>query len=111
MLIRNEGTTFGSLASGSRRLRRLNESIMSSSVTSNGSSAHAWDPDHYSGFNAKTEQYFYKFLGEKECWPRCMRFTRLKFSAKPMAARVSAQKSMGNAPHVPVWKQPPTYRE
>jgi len=60
------GDDIWSLASGSRRLRRLNESIMSSSVTSNGSSAHTWDPDHYSGFNAKPEQYFYKFLGEKE---------------------------------------------
>jgi Protein of unknown function (DUF1329) len=38
---------------------------MSSSTTTNGTSAHAWDPDHYSGFNPKTEQYFYKFLGEK----------------------------------------------
>jgi hypothetical protein len=60
------GDDIWSLAAGSRRLRRLNESIMSSSVTTNGSSAHAWDPDHYSGFNAKPEQYFYKFLGEKE---------------------------------------------
>ena len=60
------GDDIWSLASGSRRLRRLNESIMSSSVTSKGSSVHTWDPDHYSGFNAKPEQYFYKFLGEKE---------------------------------------------
>ena len=60
------GDDIWSLASGSRRLRRLNETIMSSSVTSNGSSVHTWDPDHYSGFNAKPEQYFYKFLGEKE---------------------------------------------
>jgi hypothetical protein len=60
------GDDIWSLAAGSRRLRRLNEAIMSSSVTSNGSSAHAWDPDHYSGFDAKPEQYFYKFLGEKE---------------------------------------------
>src|SRR5260370_16798052 len=37
---------------------------MSSSTTS-GTSAHAWDRDHYSGFNPKTEQYLYKFLGEK----------------------------------------------
>jgi Protein of unknown function (DUF1329) len=53
------------LAASSRRVRRLNESIMSDSTTTNGTSAHAWDPDHYSGFNAKTEDYFYKFLGEK----------------------------------------------
>ncbi len=36
-----------------------------SSSTASGTSAHAWDPDHYSGFNPKTEQYTYKFLGEK----------------------------------------------
>jgi hypothetical protein len=53
-----------SLDAGSRRVRRLNESIMSSS-TASGTSAHSWDPDHYSGFNAKTEEYDYKFLGEK----------------------------------------------
>ena len=46
---------------GSRRLRRLNEAINSSATGSQ-----TWDPDHYSGFNAKTEQYNYKFLGEKE---------------------------------------------
>ena len=46
---------------GSRRLRRLNEAINSSAT-----GAQTWDPDHYSGFNPKTEQYNYKFLGEKE---------------------------------------------
>ena len=61
---------------GSRRIRRLNESIMSSR-----SGAQAWDPDHYSGFNPKTEWYDYKMLGKKnmlacahaEHWPeiRC----------------------------------------
>jgi hypothetical protein len=60
------GDDIWSLAAGTRRLRRLNESILSSSVTTNGSSAHAWDPDHYSGFNAKPEEYLYKFLGEKD---------------------------------------------
>src|SRR5207302_7603985 len=44
---------------GSRRVRRLNESIMSDAT-----GAQAWDPDHYSGFNPKTEEYNYKFLGE-----------------------------------------------
>jgi Protein of unknown function (DUF1329) len=58
------GDDIWSLDAGSRRVRRINESIMSSSTTS-GTSAHAWDPDHYSGFNPKTEQYSYKFLGEK----------------------------------------------
>src|SRR5271169_1635842 len=58
------GDDIWSLDAGSRRLRRVNEAIMSSS-TASGTSAHAWDPDHYSGFNPKTEQYLYKFLGEK----------------------------------------------
>jgi hypothetical protein len=51
--------------SGSRRVRRISESILSSSATS-GTAAFSWDPDHYSGFNPKTEQYNYKFLGEKQ---------------------------------------------
>ena len=38
---------------------------MSSSTTGGGSAAHTWDPDHYSGFNPKTEEYYYKFLGER----------------------------------------------
>src|SRR5271156_1944974 len=46
---------------GSRRLRRLNEAINSSATGSQ-----TFDPDHYSGFNPKTEQYDYKFIGEKE---------------------------------------------
>jgi hypothetical protein len=58
------GDDIWSMSAGSRRVRRINESIMSSS-TASGTSAHAWDPDHYSGFNPKTEQYFYKFMGEK----------------------------------------------
>jgi hypothetical protein len=45
---------------GARRIRRLNESIMSSRT-----GAQAWDPDHYSGFNPKTEWYNYKLVGEK----------------------------------------------
>ena len=59
-----KGDDTWSLSAGSRRVRRVDESILSSSTTS-GTSAHAWDPDHYSGFNPKTEQYTYKFLGEK----------------------------------------------
>jgi Protein of unknown function (DUF1329) len=46
---------------GSRRVRRLNESILSSAT-----GAQSYDPDHYSGFNPKTEEYDYKFLGEKQ---------------------------------------------
>jgi len=45
---------------GSRRVRRLNESILSSAT-----GAQSYDPDHYSGFNPKTEEYDYKFLGDK----------------------------------------------
>jgi hypothetical protein len=60
----NKDDAIWSLNAGSRRVRRLNEAIMSDS-TASGTSAHAWDPDHYSGFNPKTEEYFYKFLGEK----------------------------------------------
>jgi len=44
----------------SRRVRRVNESILSSAT-----GAYSWDPDHYSGFNAKVEEYNYKFVGEK----------------------------------------------
>ncbi len=50
---------------GSRRIRRLSESILSSS-TAPGTSAHSWDPDHYTGFNAKNEEYDYKFLGDRQ---------------------------------------------
>src|SRR6202161_1507686 len=46
---------------GTRRLRRLNEAINSSAT-----GTQTFDPDHYSGFNPKTEEYKYKFLGEKE---------------------------------------------
>jgi hypothetical protein len=45
---------------GARRIRRLNESIMSART-----GAQSWDPDHYSGFNPKTEWYDYKMVGEK----------------------------------------------
>ena len=51
-------------ATGARRVRRLNEGIMSDSVAA-GANPTTWDPDHYSGFNAKIEEYDYKFLGQK----------------------------------------------
>jgi hypothetical protein len=53
-----------SINAGSRRVRRLNEAMMSSASAS-GTAVTMWNPDHYSGFNAKTEFYNYKFLGEK----------------------------------------------
>jgi uncharacterized protein DUF1329 len=46
---------------GSRRVRRVNEAFLSSTI-----SPLAVDADHYSGFNPKTEQYNYRFLGEKD---------------------------------------------
>ena len=46
---------------GARRIRRLNESILSSNT-----GTATFDPDHYSGYNPKTEQYAYKFLGERQ---------------------------------------------
>src|SRR5215475_4903989 len=59
-----KGDDTWSLTSKSRRVRRVDESILSSAVTS-GTAAFSWDPDHYSGFNPKTEEYDYKYLGEK----------------------------------------------
>ena len=56
---------------GSRRLRRLDEGIMSDAVTGAGTPSEGagnivvFDPDHYSGFNAKVEEYNYRFLGSK----------------------------------------------
>ncbi len=49
---------------GVRRVRRLNEGLMSDAVNSGGNPTN-FDPDHYSGFNAKIEEYNYKFLGQK----------------------------------------------
>ena len=46
---------------GARRVRRTNEAFLSTATD-----AQTFDPDHYSGFNPKTEQYNYKFLGEKQ---------------------------------------------
>ncbi|MGH7815185.1 MAG: DUF1329 domain-containing protein [Candidatus Binataceae bacterium] len=45
---------------GARRVRRLNEAVLSTSA-----GAQTTDPDHYSGFNPKVEEYDYKFLGDK----------------------------------------------
>ena len=46
---------------GSRRIRRLNEGFMSSAT-----GAQAFDPDHYSGFNAKNEFYDFKLIGDRQ---------------------------------------------
>jgi hypothetical protein len=57
----DQGDDDWSWTPGARRVRRLNEAIMSTAT-----GAQSWDPDHYSGFNPKTEEYDYRFLGEKE---------------------------------------------
>jgi len=57
----NRGDDTWAWLAGARRVRRLNESMMSTAT-----GAQSWDPDHYGGFNAKTEEYDYKFLGERE---------------------------------------------
>ena len=54
-----------SYSATSRRVRRLNESILSS-ASAGGTAAFSWDPDHYAGFDPKNEQYNYRLLGEKE---------------------------------------------
>jgi Protein of unknown function (DUF1329) len=57
---------------GARRVRRLNEGMMSDAVTGSGLPGEGggnpviFDPNHYSGFNAKVEDYNYRFLGEKD---------------------------------------------
>jgi Protein of unknown function (DUF1329) len=49
---------------GTRRVRRLSMSLMGDAVNGGGNPTN-FDPNHYSGFNAKVEDYNYKFLGEK----------------------------------------------
>jgi len=44
-----------------RRLRRVNETYLSSST-----GLSTWDPDHQGGFAAKPQEYNYRFLGERE---------------------------------------------
>ncbi len=84
------GDDIWSLDAGSRRLRRVNESIMSSSTTAGGTSAHAWDPDHYSGFNPKTEQYSTSSWVRKTCWRPFTPSIRPNSDARLTAAPVHA---------------------
>ncbi len=57
---------------GARRVRRLNDSMMTDAVTGSGlpgaggGNIVVFDPDHYSGFNAKVEDYNYRYLGDKQ---------------------------------------------
>jgi len=68
----NKGDDIWSWSTGTRRLRRLNEGEMSDAVTGaglpneGGGNIVVFDPDHYSGFNAKVEEYNYRFLGQKQ---------------------------------------------
>src|SRR5258708_17950077 len=59
----SKGDDSWSWTAHARRVRRIDESIMSSAATS-GTAAFSWDPEHYSGFNAKTEEYNYNVMGE-----------------------------------------------
>jgi Protein of unknown function (DUF1329) len=45
----------------SRRIRRVNEVILSASP-----GLSTWDPDHAGGFAAKPQEYNYKYLGERQ---------------------------------------------
>jgi len=57
----NRGDDNWTYNAGSRRIRRLGESIMSVATAP----ASAWNPDHYGGFQPKIQGYNYKFLGQK----------------------------------------------
>src|SRR6202030_3937237 len=57
----NRGDDSWDWTPGTRRARRLSEAILSTAT-----GAQSYDPDHYAGFNPKSEQYSYRFLGEKE---------------------------------------------
>jgi hypothetical protein len=57
----DQGDDSWTWTTGARRVRRLNESLLSDN-TGTGS----FDPDHYSGYNPKTEQYNYKLLAEQQ---------------------------------------------
>jgi len=59
------GDDFWTWNSATRRVRRMSEDFLSSAALG-GTSPETWDPDHWGGFNAKTEEYDYRFLGEKE---------------------------------------------
>ena len=52
---------FWAYAPSTRRLRRVNESAADMSTF-----PFPWNPDNYSGFVAKVEEWDFKFLGEKE---------------------------------------------
>jgi hypothetical protein len=57
----DRGDDAWSYSNASRRLRRVNEVILSSATGFT-----TWDPDHVGGFAAKPQEYNYKFLGERQ---------------------------------------------
>lgn len=76
---------------GAQRIRRLNESIMSSAAAP-GTAAFSWDPDHYAGFNAKVEEADYRSWVRKTCSDAFTRHTRPRSDAQPMVAPAPAPK-------------------
>jgi hypothetical protein len=56
----NRGDDAWAYLADSRRVRRVNETILSSSP-----GLTTWDPDHSGGFAAKPQEYNYKFLGDR----------------------------------------------
>ena len=93
--IRTKGDDTWTWETGTRRLRRLNEGLNSSATGSQ-----TFDPDHYSGFNAKTEQYDYKFLGEKNMLA-CVRAESVPDETLPdRRRRQRLPRTLGDAPHV-----------
>ena len=56
----NRGDDAWAYLAESRRVRRVNETILSSST-----GLTTWDADHAGGFAAKPQEYNYKFLGER----------------------------------------------
>ena len=56
----NHGDDAWAFLAGTRRVRRVNEVILSSSP-----GLSTWDPDHAGGFAAKPQEYNFKFLGER----------------------------------------------
>ena len=62
----NRGDDTWSIGSGSRRVRRIDKAISSSSATSEGTAAFSWDPDHYSGFNGEDRRVQLQVAGREE---------------------------------------------
>ena len=56
----DRGDDIWAFLSGIRRVRRVNEALLSSSV-----GLSTWDADHVGGFGAKPQEYNFKFVGEQ----------------------------------------------